>query len=120
MLASCGVAIGIGEASEQLLFGDGVGGVLSAAGEIGEGGGINDRDVVGACECDDEGAAIGCTVVIGNGIVNGDLLGVTCSEALVSGIGRVKGSGAGGVDGQARALSTKELVGDGVFEVGIG
>ena len=33
---------------------------------------------------------------------------------------RVKGPGAGGVDGQARDLSTKELVGDGVFEVGIG
>ena len=84
LVASGGITVGIGEAGEQLLFGDGVEGVLTAAGEIGDGGGINDGDVVGSGECDDERAGARCTVVVGDLIVDGDLLGVTSSEALTS------------------------------------
>ena len=86
LFACCGVAISVGEASEQLLLGDGVVGVLSTTREIGDGIGINDGDVVGAGECDDERAAVGSAVVISNLIVDGDVLGVTSSEALVGGI----------------------------------
>ena len=120
LFACCGVAISVGEASEQLLLDDGVVGVLSTTREIGDSIGINDGDVVGAAgECDDERAAVGGAVVISNGVVDGDVLGVTSSEALVGGISWVKGPGAVGVDGQARDVSTKEAVGDGVFGVGI-
>ena len=44
---------------------------------------INDRDVVGASEFDDEGAGAGFAGGIGNGLVDRDLLGCTSSEGVV-------------------------------------
>ena len=72
---------------------------LTATREIGDGIGINDGDVVGAGEGDDERTAVGSTVVISNGVADGDVLGVTSSAALVGGISWVEGPGAVGVDG---------------------
>ena len=65
LLASGGIAIGIGEAGEELSFADHIILTLTAAREIGGGGDVNNRDVVGAGECDDERAGVRSTVVVG-------------------------------------------------------
>ena len=119
-MVAIGIAIGIGEAGEELLLGECVGGVFCATGEIGDGIGINDRCVVGTCESDGEGVAVGGAVVVSDGVVDVDVLCDAIRQALVGGIGWIKAPGAIGVDGQAWDISAEEAVGDGVSGISIG
>ena len=99
MLVAIGITISIGEAVEQLLFGERVGGVFCSAGEIGDSGGINDRDVIGACDGDVEGVIGGFKAAVGCAVVDLDDLLDTLGETLVGGIGGIECPRAVGVDG---------------------
>ena len=74
-------------------------GVFCTSRESGDGGGINDGDVVGAGEGDGEGALSRGTVVIGDGVVDVDGLSGAFCESLIGVIGWVEGPGAIGIDG---------------------
>ena len=87
------------EASEELSAADDVILALATSRESGDGGGINDRDVVSTGEGDGEGALSRCAVVVGDGVVDVDGLSGAFCESLIGVIAWVEGPGAIGVDG---------------------
>ena len=98
-MVAIGVTISVGVAREELSLADHIVLALTAAGEIGDSGGINDRDVIGACDGDVEGVIGGFKAAVGCAVVDLDDLLNTLGEALVGGIGGIEGPRAVGVDG---------------------
>ena len=103
--------ISIREASEELVFGDGVGVVLTTAREAGLDAGER-GSVVGACESDDEGGLIRSAVGVSDGVVDGEFEDFTVGEGLIGGVGWIEFPGAVGIDGEPIDGSTDQFVAD--------
>ena len=107
-----GIGIGSGEFSA-----DGVS-IFCCCLSLREGG---DRSVIGAGECDDEGASTCVAGAISDGVVNGDGLCFVFDESVVGLDGRVEGPGAIGTDGETvNGVGAREGVGQGFVGIDIG